>query len=424
MKFVPPTMSTNLILAIAILLAVASAKANQEADLFSGLQDAEPPRIIRELDESIEGVPEGVRTRRVVFASSAGKDEAFPHGNEVYALIAFPKTSGTHPGVLILHGGKGVTEERRVLEWASKGFVALSLDIPGIADPEKATHSAGTWISKPYDSGRWTVNPTPESSVLFQAVTAAGEAFNLLDSLPETDSKKLGIHGISWGGYMTAMVSSIAADRVKAAFSVYGCGFYETCRYHEALDKLPPEERESWFRHFDAGRRAALITAPFFIAESSNDFAFWPPSVEKTLNAISGPTNVLYAPNANHKLPVPGGSTKDIWADMAIEYFNFHLKDEGENYPSSQWLVEEENPKKSVFQVTSQRPIQSVKLYYSLPTEDWRKREWKELSVKEIEKSIYETDLPVETIEGIACFALISDDRPVSVSSRMRFLSN
>ena len=47
---------------------------------------------------------------------------------------------------------------------------------------------------------------------------------SLLASLPDVDSKRLGITGISWGGYLTCIVASLD-DRLRVAVPVYGCGF-------------------------------------------------------------------------------------------------------------------------------------------------------------------------------------------------------
>ena len=91
--------------------------------------------------------------------------------------------------------------------------------------------------------------------------------------------------------------------QVRAGFAVFGCGFYELTSQQPTLFKMPPEERESWMKYLDAGRRAPNIRAAFFTAGAANDFFFWPPAVQATLDAIPGEKNHLFAPNANHKVP-------------------------------------------------------------------------------------------------------------------------
>ena len=38
------------------------------------------------------------------------------------------------------------------------------------------------------------------------------------------DRRRIGITGISWGGYLTCIVAGLD-DRLKVAVPVYGCGF-------------------------------------------------------------------------------------------------------------------------------------------------------------------------------------------------------
>ncbi|MDR1282451.1 MAG: acetylxylan esterase [Opitutaceae bacterium] len=419
----------------------AGATTGAEADPLAVLRDALAPRILREvtepLDVQVGAVPEGVSVRQVVFESCAVNASAVGGRmvNEVYAVIARPVARGPHPGLLLMHGGMGFAETKRAVLWASRGYVIVTLDIPGIADPKKVPHSAGLWTKQPYQHDRWRVKPVVEDSMMFQSVAGAVQALHLLRSLPDVDAARVGVHGISWGGYMTAMVCSIAGDKVRAGFSIYGSGYYEQCRYRDDLNRLPAAERADWFRLFDAERRAHAITAPYFIAAASNDFAFWPPAVERTLEAVSGPANLLYAPNANHKLPVPGGSRRDNWADMAEFYFGYHLQGSGESMPVVSWIDGYEKQPASGdagtgggrtlrFRVTASRPITKASVWHSLPTGDWRKREWKEAPAMLRGDSVYEVELPAVAVgsgnAGGDCFALVSDDRPVSVSSRMR----
>src|SRR5262249_55644912 len=45
---------------------------------------------------------------------------------------------------------------------------------------------------------------------------------SLLGRLPEVDPDRIGVTGISWGGYLTGLVAGLD-DRLKAAVPVYGC---------------------------------------------------------------------------------------------------------------------------------------------------------------------------------------------------------
>jgi hypothetical protein len=55
-------------------------------------------------------------------------------------------------------------------------------------------------------------------------VTAALNAHSLLAAHPAVDADRIGLTGISWGGYMTCVVAGVD-PRYKFAVPVYGCGF-------------------------------------------------------------------------------------------------------------------------------------------------------------------------------------------------------
>jgi hypothetical protein len=58
----------------------------------------------------------------------------------------------------------------------------------------------------------------------YHAVTAALNAHTLLAAHPAVDAGRIGLTGISWGGYMTCVVAGVD-PRYRFAVPVYGCGF-------------------------------------------------------------------------------------------------------------------------------------------------------------------------------------------------------
>lgn len=376
-------------------------------------------RFLREVAVTT-GNPPAVRVQRVVYESVIVNTPDGDITNEVYAVIARPEKTGPHPGILLLHGGGGCAEEATALAWAQRGYVVVTPDLPGIANPEKVPHSRGAWVGKPYGADRWSSAQGITASTVYQAVVAALQAFALLRAQPDVDTTRIGVTGTSWGGYMTTMVCGLMGAKVRAGFSNYGTGFFEDTVFANELGKLPAGERERWFEQFDAGRRAHGITAPFFIAGAANDTFFYPPAVEKTLTAASGPTGRLHAPNAHHMLPVPGG-TPDCGspAAMAADWFAWHLQGRGEPFPE----VEIDPPAAMTvrFRVRGPRKTATAELWHSVPPPEggWPKREWKRVEAKPSGDG-YEAVLPAESREaGAAWFALVSDGATVTASSPM-----
>jgi hypothetical protein len=190
------------------------------------------------------------------------------------------------------------------------------------------------------------------------------------------------------------------------------------------------------------------MKAAYFLAAASNDFFGWPRSAQATLDAIPGDKNHLFAPNANHKIPVPGGSTYDInpttnsasadknfvptafqplptpkgakgnWISMEIPYFDYYLKGIGQPFPKV--MVEQtKDPLLARFTVTAPRPIEKTEIYWAkaapadLKADDVKNRIWIALPAVKTDGHAYEAKLPAEAAEW---FALVSDDRPVTVS--------
>jgi dienelactone hydrolase len=411
--------------------------------------DGKSPEILREVTNAITPPP-GVVLRQVVFRSR--------DNSEIYAAIASPKAPGRYPGILILHGGGGSAETDKAMAWAQRGYVAVAPDLPGIAEPRKLTLTKGRFSSWKYGEGRWTSNPDAGESVIFDAVLSAMKSLYLLRARPDVDPSRIGVVGVSWGGYMTTMVCGLAGDQVKAGMALYGCGFFDLGSQSGAapydpklpktgLPRLSPVERQRWLQCLDAGRRAPGMKAAYFLAAASNDFFGWPRSAQATLDAIPGEKNHLFAPNANHRIPVPGGSTYDVnpvtnsthftptafqplptpagqkgnWIGMEIPYFDYYLKGIGQPFPKV-FAEGSPEPTKARFRVKSPCPIRKAEIYWAgaIPADpkadDVRKRVWTSLPAMDDGKGVYEARLPGEAVEW---FALVSDDRPVTVSSDM-----
>jgi dienelactone hydrolase len=406
------------------------------ADPFAPYLTGQPPEILREVPDP-GAPPEGVTVRRVVFHSR--------EGSEIFAVIVTPKAAGKHPGMLVLHGGGGSAEIDKAIAWGQRGYVAVAPDLPGIANPQKLTESKGRWNAMKYGEGRYVASPDATASVLFDAVLAAMQSLYLLRAQPGVDTARIGVVGISWGGYMTTMVCGLAGDQVRAGLAVFGCGFYEFSSQQPTLQKMPAEERERWLRDLDAGRRAPGIKAAFFTAGAADDFFFWPPAVQATLDAIPGVKNHLFAPNANHKVPLPGGTVfpktaaepfvptpfqpfptpsgnKANWLALEVPYFDFYLNGKGEPLPVVT-VEKSDDPLVARFRITAPRPIAKAEVYWATPSTDWMKRVWMPLPATPGSDGRYEAKFPAEAAQGGDWFVVASDDRPVTVSSDFMHLN-
>ena len=406
----------------AVVLAAAACLATPAAAATSiETRAAAPaPTAIRELEAP--AFP-GIRVRRIVFTSSTVTTPTGAVPTEVYAYLALPEGEGPFPAIVVIHGGKGKAEEEKARAWAARGYAAIAPELPDIADPATASpDSTGAWKAVPYGKGgRWNFLPDVTQSGVYEAVTAGLNAFKILQSQPEVDRSRIGIVGISWGGYTTTILTGLLGDQVAASFSVFGCGHYEKTTFAGALKTLPAEQRTTWMRELDAATYAPHITAPYFIAAPCNDSFFFPPAVMATLADIRSPKQWVFIPNADHKTAFPGGAqsgSKANWAAMEVDYFDHYLKRQGKPLPAVSVTHPSPDASNTVrFQVSSATPLQKVSVYTTTMEGPWKQKFWAESPATALGNGAYEAVLPGEVVQRGFWFAMATDERPVSVSS-------
>lgn len=378
-------------------------------NIFQPYLKGKAPKVVRNLGSEIV---DGVQLHKVVFRSmTVGGDP-----QDVYAVIARPIAEGNYPGILWLHGGYGCAEPQRAIRFAKAGYVTISTDLPGIGDPKKCPDSVGPWAYRFAKVGL-TVKPDPTADGTFDAVVAALQAFDLLCAQPGVIKDRVGVTGISMGGYSTTMIAGLLGKRVRAAYSIFGCGFYERgSAWSAALHDMTQDERQAWLRNFDAGRRASGIKAPYFIAAAARDHFFWPPAVNSTVSAIPAGSNQAYAPEISHNLKgIPASDNLDLL------YLGYWLKGEGSPFPKV--TIESCQPQTDgsrlvTFSVQAPLPVQTATLYVTAGAESWEKGTWEPIAAQEAGVNRYQATIPADKInKNGAWYVNVSDARPATVGS-------
>jgi dienelactone hydrolase len=397
-------------------------------DPFQPYLKGKAPQVLKDLGDEVE---DGIRIRKLVFCSRVIETSKGNDTSMIFAAIARPGKPGHYPGLLVLHGGAGWADIDRAKKWAKQGYVALVLDEPGIANPEKVPLSGGPWKNFTYGSGRFTAQPDINNSTVFDGVLASVQGLYLLHDQPDVIPDHIGIVGISWGGYLTTILSGLVNPMIHASFSVFGSGFYdEGSTFLKELNKMSVADRATWLKYLDAGRRATAIKTPFFIAAAANDNWFYPPAVMATLRAMKGQVSHLFSPNSSHKIELPGGTTgtnpeQPGWMSMELVYFDYFLKDKGFPLPVIERISQVKSKKTSDtefiqvrFKVKSSLPIKEAQVIYSLPEEEWTKRNWVIIPVSSPDEGWYYAKIPVIGSSRVPdWYVNVSDTRPVSVSS-------
>lgn len=388
-------------------------------DPFAG---ASAPVAAPEILENIETMESGEGAARIAVTRLTFRSRG---ENTVYAVYARQPTRGRRPAILFLHGGgSGAEEKLGVLQhYARQGYVALACDLPGICGPAKAPRSTGPWRSAGGgEAARFEVSAGSIQSVLVDAGTAALDAFRLLRSLPEVDPERMGVTGKSWGGYSATFVAGLLGDQVKAAYSVWGSGYYDRGSFWlPSLQRLPADARDTWLAWLDAGRRAPGITAPFFIEGATNDTYFWPPAVDATLAAVPGAKNRVWWPNLHHAIPADAAPTRQL-------FFDYHLK--GFGRPFGTVAIEEtQRQPDGALRILARASLPagvelaSVKIWHSETAPTWKKRVWQAADATRVTGQTYAALLPADVASrGVDFYAHLTDTRRVSVSSAVASL--
>ena len=214
------------------------------------------PKVATVLGES---VVDGIKVTHLRFASVEGSVEGKVKPCEYYAIMARPAAPARPaPGDPVLPRRGGLRAEDAAVGWARLGYVCIS--------PETGRIRGYRADAQPFPRGHAEVRPAHRHGqprpVRLHAFRRDGLGlrahFNLLASQEDVDKSRIGITGISCGGYMVTMLSGLLDGRVKAVFNLYGSGFVQYGSvFANEVDKLTPEQKKVWIDNFDAATRLA-----------------------------------------------------------------------------------------------------------------------------------------------------------------------
>ncbi len=213
----------------------------------------------------------------------------------VFAYFASPatlgkKTSGKVPGIVLVHGGGGAAFSKWAELWARRGYAAIAMDLAGCGEGRKRLPDGG-----PNQGSREkfsAIDEPLENQWSYHAVANVVRGHSLLRSLPEVDPKRIGLTGISWGGYLTCIVAGVD-DRFKMAMPVYGCGFLRENSVWKTSEfgKMTPAQSDKWHRLWDPSRYIGSAKMPILFLNGTNDFAYPMDSYAKTCALVQGEKN-------------------------------------------------------------------------------------------------------------------------------------
>ena len=289
----------------------------------------------------------------------------------VFAYYGLPKTEpGTKaPGMVLIHGGGGTAFDAWVRLWTSRGYAAIAMDTCGCVP----IGSYGKW--QRHDAGGpagWggfdQVDEPVEDHWTYHAIADVVLAHSLLRSLPEVDADRIGVTGISWGGYLTCIVSGVD-PRFRFAVPVYGCGFLgDNSTWLPRFEKMGQEKAALWLSRWDPSVRLGESTMPMLWVTGTNDFAYPMDSLQKSYGLARGPQTLCLRIRMPHGHGGAGENPPEILA-----FADSHLRD---GVPLACITGQGRDGRQAWATFEAKSPIQRAELNYTRQTGRWQERTW------------------------------------------------
>ena len=208
-------------------------------------------------------------------------------GSTLVGLFRPPRALGPHATVLLIPGLDSTKDELREVERAflERGMATFALDGPGQGEAE------------------WTLPIRPDWDVVGEAVLAR------LAQMPEVDTTRIGVWGVSLGGFYAAR---LASSDLPIRATVALAGPYNLGASWHGLNPLTrrafevrsfcasPEEAERRAWDMTLEGHASKITAPLLVIMGKKDRLFpWSDGVRLAEEA-SGDSSVVLLDEGNH----------------------------------------------------------------------------------------------------------------------------
>jgi dienelactone hydrolase len=327
----------------------------------------------------------------------------------VFAFYGIPKVPKGQkvPGIVLVHGGGGTAFESWVRLWNARGYAAIAMDtcgcIPRGASRQWERHDHGG----PAGWGGFLQMDAPmEDHWPYHAVSAVVLAHSLLRAMPEVDPNRIGVTGVSWGGYLTSIVSSVDS-RFRFAVPVYGCGFLgENSAWLDMFKRIGKEHAARWLSLWDPSVYLPMSTVPTLWLNGTNDNAYPMDSHQKSNRLPKGPRTLCIRIRMPHGHGGAGENPPEIaaFADSITKNGAPLIHISGQGRKANQVWARWDG---------TTRPV-SVELNYTCDSGKWLDREWKSVPGEISSGGKVTATLPEGT--RVYYFNLI-DDRGLVVST-------
>lgn len=284
------------------------------------------------------------------------------------------------PGLLHIHGGTQTASLDEVLFFAKRGYAVLSFDWTGPTD--QRTEDVTTQF--PTAVGSNNNGPDMKNGKVWHIVTMARRAVFLLSQRPEVDAERLGVYGISWGGFSTWLVNAME-PRLKAAVALYGIG--------TSLE----DAAAGWHAELLPAHYAGRQKSPIAFLNGTNDFFGQIPVMQEVMPKVSAENRLSLVPNENHGLDALTKETGYRWLDH-------YLKNTPELAPAPELSVREQDGH-LIASVYAPKAT-SCTLSFACGDKPFNSLHWNLCEMSPIENSLFEVTAPAPSqFQTIRCLA-------------------
>lgn len=295
----------------------------------------------------------------------------------VFAWYGLParREARKSPAIVLVHGGLGTAFAEWVKFWNDKGYAAIAIDTcgsmpsrgvdepQGLKDrPRHAFAGPPCWDAS-FEQVQWPVH----DQWTYHAVADIMLANSLLRSFAEVDPQRIGITGISWGGYLTAIASSVD-PRFRFSIPVYGCGFRgDNPEWPAIASKIGQVNAQKWLNLWDPSVYLPQARMPFLWVDGSNDFFCPLNQLQKSYGLPSGPKYLSIRLRMTHSQEA-GQAPPEIlaFADQLLQG----------GVPLAAIQSHGQSAGRVWAKFRSARPIARAELVYTSDTGPWKGRTW------------------------------------------------
>lgn len=372
---------------------------------------------------SVHTVPEGelkafendsIRPIMYDGAPSGGRE------TRVFAWLGFPAGATPQtpvPGIVLVHGGGGTAFRNWVKTWNERGYAAIAMDncahLPRMEGDDCRFAGRHQWSAPGAPWSGWAESDRPvDEQWVYHAVVSVVRANSLLRSFPQVDSNRIGVTGISWGGYLTCI--AVAVDsRFRFAAPVFGCGFLgEASEFYAQMIRAGKEKAEKWLGLWDPAVYLDKATVPMLFCNGTNDSSYYTPSWYKTTLLPQGPVTRCYRVRMPHDHGAPGDPPE-------IHAFAESIVGKGAPLPRLSAFVA--HGRELTVHVNAGSRISRATVFFTCDGGPWPRRFWQDAPAA--------YDQRRGTVTGIApdnatiAYLGVYDDRNLLVTSQLVFFT-